>query len=185
MKKAISLLLFLVTIKGIAQVEQQSAVGTKVLYFDNSGLLDMSDEQLTPLSDSSVGVYSASMKCIQAFEGVFYQAYFGNKYIYFRKSADAIMISKFPASVIVNEAMEIVHIHGDITLFLLAPQGKPTHNLIKMAREGLAFELRNAIHKATKEADTLCVLVKPSWLCVKSVSNYTQTPCVIRFISPC
>lgn len=69
----------------------------------------------------------------------------------FRKSAEAIMISKSPASVIVNETMDIVHIYGDITAFLQAPQGKPTHNLIKMAREGLAFELRNAVHKAMKD----------------------------------
>ena len=73
----------------------------------------------------------------------------------FRKSAEAIMISKSPASVVVNEAMDIVHIHGDITPFLLAPQGKPTYNLLKMAREGLSFELRNAIHKATKEQATV------------------------------
>ncbi|MDZ4669207.1 MAG: chemotaxis protein CheB [bacterium] len=72
-------------------------------------------------------------------------------YIDFRKSAEEIMISKSPASVVVNEQMDIVHIHGDITPFLQAPQGKPTHNLIKMAREGLAFELRNAIHKASKQ----------------------------------
>jgi len=73
----------------------------------------------------------------------------------FRKSAEEIMISKFPASVVVNKAMDIVHIHGDITPFLQAPQGKPTHNLTKMAREGLAFELRNAIHKATREQATV------------------------------
>ena len=73
----------------------------------------------------------------------------------FRKSAEAIMISKSPASVVVNEQLDIVHIHGDITPFLQAPQGKPTHNLIKMAREGLAFELRNAIHKAAKEQATV------------------------------
>ncbi len=72
-------------------------------------------------------------------------------YTDFRKSAEAIMISKSPASVVVNEQMDIVYIHGDTTPFLQAPQGKPTHNLIKMAREGLAFELRNAIHKAKKE----------------------------------
>lgn len=69
----------------------------------------------------------------------------------YKKSAEAIMIAKSPASVIVNEQMDIVDIHGDITPFLQAPQGQPTHNLIKMAREGLAFELRNAIHKAAKE----------------------------------
>ncbi|MEP7266388.1 MAG: chemotaxis protein CheB [Saprospiraceae bacterium] len=69
----------------------------------------------------------------------------------FRKSAEAIMISKSPASVVINAQMDIVHIHGIITPFLEAPQGKPTHNLLKMAREGLAFELRNAVHKASKE----------------------------------
>ena len=68
----------------------------------------------------------------------------------FRKSAEAVMISKSPPSVVVNEQMDIVHIHGDITPFLKAPQGKPTYNLLKMAREGLGFELRNAIHKANK-----------------------------------
>ena len=67
----------------------------------------------------------------------------------FRKSADAILLSKFaPVSVVVNEQMDIVHIQGNITPFLEQPQGKPTFNLMKMAREGLAFELRNALHKA-------------------------------------
>ncbi len=73
----------------------------------------------------------------------------------FRKSAEAIMISKSPASVVVNEQFDIVHIHGNITPFLQVPQGKPTYNLLKMAREGLGFELRNAIHKATKEQDVV------------------------------
>ena len=72
-------------------------------------------------------------------------------YTDFRKSAEAVMILKSPASVVVNEAMDIVHIHGSINPFLEAPHGKPTHNLIKMAREGLAFQLRNAIHKATNK----------------------------------
>lgn len=69
----------------------------------------------------------------------------------FRKSAEEIMISKSPASVVVNEGMDIVHIHGDTSAFLQQSQGKPTHNLIKMAREGLGFELRNAIHKAKRD----------------------------------
>ena len=73
----------------------------------------------------------------------------------FRKGAEAIMISKSPASVVVNEQMDIVHIHGDITPFLQQPQGKPTHNLMKMAREGLAFELRNAIHKVKSSENSV------------------------------
>jgi two-component system CheB/CheR fusion protein len=75
----------------------------------------------------------------------------------FQKSAESVMIAKSPASVVVNEQMDIVHIHGDITPFLQAPQGKPTHNLLKMAREGLGFELRNAIHKASKEKKTVTI----------------------------
>ncbi len=67
----------------------------------------------------------------------------------FRKSAEAILLSKFtPASVVVNEQMDIVHIHSVVTPFLEPSPGKPTFNLLKMAREGLAFELRNALHKA-------------------------------------
>jgi len=65
----------------------------------------------------------------------------------FRSSADAILISKSPAAVIVNEALEIVHIHGDVEPFLKLLPGKASLNLLKMAREVLAIELRTAIHK--------------------------------------
>jgi two-component system CheB/CheR fusion protein len=66
----------------------------------------------------------------------------------FRKSADSLLLAKYtPASVIVNEQMDIVHINGAIAEFIELSTGKPTFNLLKMAREGLAFELRNAWHK--------------------------------------
>jgi len=66
----------------------------------------------------------------------------------FRKSAD-LMLSKFiPANVVVNDLMDIVHIQGEVSTYIEPSQGKPTFNLIKMARTGLGFELRNAIHKA-------------------------------------
>ncbi|MEO6832327.1 MAG: chemotaxis protein CheB [Chitinophagaceae bacterium] len=66
----------------------------------------------------------------------------------FRKSGEAMLLSKYtPAAVIVNEQMDIVHINGIITPFLEPSPGKPTFNLLKMAREGLGFELRNALHK--------------------------------------
>jgi len=108
----------------------------------------------------------------------------------FRKSAEEIMILKSPASVVVNEAMDIVHIHGDITPFLQAPQGKPTHNLIKMAREGLAFELRNAVHKVKKEQISVIkenILVKANekqFLVTIEIIPLTDTVephCLIRF----
>lgn len=75
----------------------------------------------------------------------------------FRKSAESVLLSKYtPAGVIVNEQMDIVHINGSIAEFIELSQGKPTFNLLKMARDGLAFELRNAFHKA-KETSSLII----------------------------
>ncbi len=67
----------------------------------------------------------------------------------FKKIAETILLSEFtPAGVVINDQMDIVHIHGTVAPFLEPPSGKPTFNLLKMAHEGLAFELRNAFHKS-------------------------------------
>ncbi|MEZ0130154.1 CheR family methyltransferase, partial [Flavobacterium sp. LBUM151] len=74
----------------------------------------------------------------------------------FRKSAESILLSNYtPASVIVNEHMDIVHINKDIAEFIKFSQGKPTFNLLKMVRDGLAFELRNALHKAKETGELI------------------------------
>jgi len=70
----------------------------------------------------------------------------------FQKTADDIMLRKYtPAGVVVNEAMDIVHFRGKTENYLLQSPGKPSHNLLKMAKDGLAFELRNILHKAKKQ----------------------------------
>ncbi len=70
----------------------------------------------------------------------------------FQKTADDIILSKYtPAGVVVNEAMDIVHFRGSTGNYLEQSPGKPSHNLLKMAKHGLAFELRNILHKAKKE----------------------------------
>ncbi|QLE00131.1 PAS domain-containing protein [Galbibacter sp. BG1] len=67
----------------------------------------------------------------------------------FRQSANTILLSGYtPASLIVDEHMEIVQINGNMTPFLEFSSGKPSHELMKIARKELAFELRNALHKA-------------------------------------
>ena len=69
----------------------------------------------------------------------------------FQKTADDILLSRYtPAGVVINEAMDIVHFRGTTGLYLEQQPGKPSHNLLKMARSGLAFELRNMLHKAKK-----------------------------------
>lgn len=77
------------------------------------------------------------------------------KYIDFRKSAEAFILAKAPTSVIVDKQFDIVHIHGDITPFLMPSPGKPTFNVFKMAREGLTFHLRNVLHKAKVKSEPI------------------------------
>jgi two-component system CheB/CheR fusion protein len=67
----------------------------------------------------------------------------------FQKSADDVLMARFtPPGVVVNEQMDIVQFRGSTGAWLEPSPGKPSLNVLKMAREGLAFELRNALHKA-------------------------------------
>ena len=67
----------------------------------------------------------------------------------FQKTADDILLTKYtPAGVVVNEAMDIVHFRGNTGNYLEQAPGKPSHNLLMMAKHGLGFELRNILHKA-------------------------------------
>jgi two-component system CheB/CheR fusion protein len=69
-----------------------------------------------------------------------------------RKQADAMVLSQFsPAGVVVNSSMEILQFRGRTGAFLENTPGEATLNLLKMARQGLAVELRPLIAKATKQ----------------------------------
>ncbi len=73
----------------------------------------------------------------------------------FQKTADDIMLSRFsPAGVVVNQTMDIVYYRGNTSNYLEQAPGKPTHNLLKLAKQGLPFELRNILHKAKKDKST-------------------------------
>ena len=70
----------------------------------------------------------------------------------FQKTADDILLTKYtPAGVVVNETMDIVHFRGNTANYLEQAPGKPSHNLLLMAKNGLGFELRNILHKAKKD----------------------------------
>jgi len=74
----------------------------------------------------------------------------------FRKIASDILFTMYtPASVIINKNLEIVHFHGDTSPFLAPSPGKPNFNIVKMAREGIGFELQNAILKAKEEKSNI------------------------------
>lgn len=70
----------------------------------------------------------------------------------FQRKADDVLLSKYnPSGVIVNEALEIVDFRGNTSAYLEQLPGKPSHNIIKMARQGLGFELRSLLHKVKKQ----------------------------------
>ncbi len=67
------------------------------------------------------------------------------------KVADDTMLANFmPAAVLVNDKFDIIQFRGFTETWLVLPTGKPSFNLLKMAREGLTFELRNILHQAKK-----------------------------------
>lgn len=67
------------------------------------------------------------------------------------KMADEAMLNNFmPAGILVNDKFDIVQFRGSTETWLTPPTGKPSFNVLRMAREGLGFELRNMLHLAKK-----------------------------------
>jgi PAS domain S-box-containing protein len=67
------------------------------------------------------------------------------------KEVERILVNRFvPASIVVNDQMEIVQFRGRTGAYLEPASGHPTFSLSKMAREGLLVDLRAAINKAKK-----------------------------------
>ena len=70
--------------------------------------------------------------------------------------ADRLLLKNHtPPGVIVNSAMEVVHFRGRTTPYLEQSSGKPSVNLLKLARNGLAMELRSLIAAAQKKGATV------------------------------
>jgi two-component system CheB/CheR fusion protein len=74
----------------------------------------------------------------------------------FQKSADTVLLAKYaPPGVIVNNELDIVQFRGSTGIWLEPSTGTPSLNVLKMAREGLEFELRNALHKVKGSKEPL------------------------------
>lgn len=67
------------------------------------------------------------------------------------KEADKVIMGRYaPSGVIINGDLQIVQFRGRTGSFLEPAPGEASLNVLKMAREGLLFELRTAIHKAKR-----------------------------------
>ena len=72
-----------------------------------------------------------------------------------RKQADALVLSEFaPGGVVVNSRMDILQFRGRTEPFLMHGPGAASLNLLQMARQGLAMELRPLIARAAKQNRT-------------------------------
>ena len=71
--------------------------------------------------------------------------------------ADRVVLSEYaPVGVVINGEMEVVQFRGQTSPYLAPPPGKPSLNVLKLARDGLAIELRSLINNATKMGVTSC-----------------------------
>lgn len=67
----------------------------------------------------------------------------------FQKSADNLLLSRFsPPGVIVNDQLDVVEFRGSTSSWLQPGPGKPSLNIMRLIKDSLAFELRNALHKS-------------------------------------
>lgn len=72
------------------------------------------------------------------------------------KSIDTLLLHRFtPPSVVIDRDLDILQFRGATGVFFEPTPGKASLNLLKMARPGLVFELRNAVHKAQKTGEAV------------------------------
>src|SRR5579872_5693911 len=72
------------------------------------------------------------------------------------KEVERVLVNRFvPASIVLNDQMEIVQFRGRTGAYLEPAPGHPTFSLSKMAREGLLVDLRAALTKARKTNATV------------------------------
>jgi two-component system, chemotaxis family, CheB/CheR fusion protein len=72
------------------------------------------------------------------------------------KVFDGLLLSDYvPASVIINNAMEVTQFRGRTSKYLNPPQGKASLNILKMVHPDLTFELNTTIHKVIKSKQSV------------------------------
>jgi two-component system, chemotaxis family, CheB/CheR fusion protein len=73
-------------------------------------------------------------------------------YLEAQKEFDRRLLTQFsPATAFINEDFEIIHTRGNVSRYLKLATGRASLNILKMAREGILLDLRNALGKAKKE----------------------------------
>jgi two-component system CheB/CheR fusion protein len=86
-----------------------------------------------------------------------------------QREADRVVLSRYsPPGVVVNENLEVVQFRGKTGQYLEPAPGQASFHLLKMAREGLLFDVRDAIEAAKKQGTA----VRREGLRVKTNHHY-------------
>ncbi|MBD2415762.1 ATPase [Nostoc calcicola FACHB-389] len=73
-----------------------------------------------------------------------------------QKEADRVVLNRYsPVGVIINGDLEILQFRGETSSYLQPAPGRPSFNLLKMAKADLRLELRTAIHQAKKQQQSI------------------------------
>lgn len=73
-------------------------------------------------------------------------------YLEAQKEFDRRLLTQFsPATAFINDDFEIIHTRGNVSRYLKLATGRASLNILKMAREGILLDLRNALGKAKKD----------------------------------
>ena len=77
-------------------------------------------------------------------------------YLEVQKEFDRRLLAQHaPAAAFVNENFELIHTRGNVSPYLKISPGRPSLNIVKLAREGLQIELRNSLNRAKKDDTTV------------------------------
>jgi two-component system CheB/CheR fusion protein len=73
-----------------------------------------------------------------------------------QKDADRLVLTEYgPPGVIINEDFEVAQFRGKTSPYLEPAPGKASLNLLKMLREGLLLEVRNAVQKVKRTGEAV------------------------------
>ncbi|MEI6423265.1 MAG: CheR family methyltransferase, partial [Lentisphaerota bacterium] len=87
-----------------------------------------------------------------------------------RELAERTLLQQFvPSAALVNAQGAIIYLHGRTGMYLEPAPGEAELNILKMAREGLRFELSTALHKAALSRE----IVRCPGLRVKTNGHFT------------
>jgi len=72
------------------------------------------------------------------------------------RDTERVLLTRYvPASVLINQRMEIIRFRGAVAPYLAPTTGKASLHLLKMVRDDLTFELRGLLQRVKKEKDTV------------------------------